>query len=180
MAKKTTDPMSLLRKMQQASNSEVLEATEEVQLAQLWSGVGFKVKDIRLVTPLNQVTEVLICPEMTPVPTTRSWVRGIANVRGTLLTIIDLSEFFGGEPIYINNASRVLVMNVEGFSSGLLVNEAFGLRHFDEETEKQNIVGLDDPILMNTRGAFLRDNVLWGIFDMKMLAQNPAFLRVAA
>ena len=71
-------------------------------------------------------------------------------------------------------------MNVEGLSTGLLVSEVYGLRHFDEEQERQNLAGLDDPAMASTRGAFLHDNVLWGVFDMHLLAETPAFRHVAA
>ncbi|MCK7576667.1 MAG: chemotaxis protein CheW [Chromatiales bacterium] len=40
----------------------------------------------RLVTPLDHVSEVLPPPAVTPVPGTKKWLKGIANVRGTLVT----------------------------------------------------------------------------------------------
>lgn len=174
------DPLALLHKMQQDSLANSPGLPEEVRAAEPWSGVGFRVADNRFVATLDQVSEVVLCPEMTPVPRTRSWLRGVANVRGTLLTIIDLSEFFGKEPVFVDSKSRVLVMNVGDFSTGLLVNEVYGLRHFDEERERQNIAGIDDPLMAYTAEAFLHDNILWGVFDMHMLAESQAFRRVAA
>jgi len=174
------DPLGLLHKMQQEGIANAPGLPEEVQAKELWSGVGFRVGDIRFVTPLDHVTEVLLCPDVTHVPRTKSWLKGIANVRGNLLTIVDLAEFFGKQPVFIDLRSRILVMNIEGLSTGLLVNEVYGLRHFDEEQERQNLAGLDDPAMANTRGAFLHDNVLWGVFDMHLLAETPAFRHVAA
>ena len=62
----------------------------------------------------------------------------------------------------------------------MLVNEVLGLRHFDEELERQDLSGLDDPVLVHLNGAFLRDNVLWGVFDMHSLADSMSFKHVAA
>jgi len=45
---------------------------------------------------------------------------------------------------------------------------------------RQDLSGLDDPVLAHLNGAFLRDNVLWGIFDMHSLAESLAFKHVAA
>ena len=173
------DPLSLLQKMQQATLATAPGLPEEVQAVELWSGVGFRVGDARFVTPLDQVTEVLLCPKITMVPRTKGWVKGIANVRGNLLTIIDLPEFFDKEPVFLDVKSRILVMNEPGMKAGLLVNEVYGLRHFNEEEERQDISSLDDPIMANTRGAFLHDNVLWGVFDMHFLAESAAFRHVA-
>jgi twitching motility protein PilI len=34
--------------------------------------------------------------------------------------------------------------------------------------------------MVHVTGAFLRDNVLWGVFDMRLLAESEAFRHVAA
>ncbi len=180
MATPRQDPLSLLHKMQQASRISAPGLPEQAQAAVLWSGLGFRLADLQFVTSLSQISEVLPCPAITPVPGTRRWVKGIANVRGNLFTIIDLPEYFGKEPVLMNDRARLLIMNIPNFNTALLVNEVLGLRHFDEEQERQDISSLDDPTLAHVRGAFLRDNALWGVFDMLSLAESPAFNNVAA
>jgi len=166
--------------MQQQSISGMPALPEEEKFAALWSGVGFRLGDMHLVAPLDQVTEVLHCPELTAVPGTRKWLKGVANVRGNLVTIVDLPEFFGKKPVQLDPGSRLLVMNVEGLHTALLVDEVFGLRHFDEDEERQELAGMDDPAGAYLSGAFFKDNVLWGVFDMKALADSASFLSVAA
>ncbi len=175
-----SNPLDLLQRMQQQSLAGMPALPEEEKFAELWSGVGFRLGDMHLVVPLDQVTEVLHCPELTPVPGTRTWLKGVANVRGNLVTIVDLPEFFGKEAVEIDQNSRLLVMNVEDLHTALLVHEVFGLRHFDEEEEKQELAGMDDPAGAFLSGAFLKDNVLWGVFDMKTLINSASFLHVAA
>lgn len=175
-----SNPLDLLQKMQQQSIAGMPAMPEEEKLAELWSGVGFRVGEMHLVASLDQVTEVLPCPRYTPVPGTRNWLKGVANVRGNLVTIVDLSEFYGKKAVQIDQGSRLLVMNVEGLHTALLVDEVFGLRHFDEEEEKQELAGMDDPASAYLSGAFFKDNVLWGVFDMKALAESASFLHVAA
>ena len=175
-----SNPLDLLQKMQRQSMAGMPALPEEEKFTQLWSGVGFRLGDMHLVAPLDQVTEVLHCPEYAYVPGTRSWLKGVANVRGNLVTIVDLPEFFGKKAVQADESSRLLVMNVEGLHTALLVDEVFGLRHFDEEQEKQELAGMDDPAGAFLSGAFLKDNVLWGVFDMKALAESASFLHVAA
>ncbi|MFQ5994766.1 MAG: chemotaxis protein CheW [Acidiferrobacterales bacterium] len=176
----TQDPLALLRQMERASVESAPSLPEETKGPVLWTGVGFRLADLHLVTPLGDIGEVLPCPVVTPVPGTKSWVKGIANIRGTLLTIIDLAEYLGKEPLFLEEEVRLLVMNVEGLNSGLLVNEVLGLRHFDEELERQETSTLDDPVVPYLQGAFLRDNVVWGVFDMHALAGTATFMHVAA
>lgn len=180
MARTRQDPLALLRQMQQQSIQTAPGLPQEVQAAELWSGVAFRLADLRLVSALDEVLEVLPCPSYTAVPNTKSWVRGVANVRGNLITIIDLAEFFGKAPVFLDDNARLLVMNAPALHAGLLVHEVLGLRHFDEEAERQQLPGLDDPVMVHVKGAFLRDNVLWGEFDMKSLAESATFKHVAA
>ena len=180
MARTRQDPLALLRKMQQDSLEHSPGLPQEAQAAVLWSGVGFRLDSLQLVSQLDQVLEVLPCPGMTLVPGTKPWVKGVANVRGNLITIIDLAEYFGKRPVFVDDNARLMVMNIPGLTAGLLVNEVLGLRHFDEEVERQQLTGLDDPVMTHMNGAFLRENVLWGVFDMKSLAESPSFKHVAA
>jgi len=179
MAAPRIDPLALLQQMQEHSRRTAPGLPEQVQAAPLWSGLGFRVADLQLVTPLDHVSEVLPCPPVTLVTGTKRWLKGISNVRGTLVTIVDLPEFFGKEPVRLDDRSRLLILNIPGLSTALLVNEVVGLRHFDEEQEKQDISGLDDPALVHVSAAFLRENVLWGVFDMSSLAASEAFRHVA-
>ncbi|MBI3545402.1 MAG: chemotaxis protein CheW [Gammaproteobacteria bacterium] len=180
MAKTRQDPFELLNKMQQESLESAPGLPQETEAVKLWSGVGFRVGDVMLVTPLDHVLEILPPPPMTLVPGVKAWLKGVANVRGNLITIVDLPEYFGKPPVYNDDKARMLIMNAPGFNTGLLVNEVLGLRHFDEELERQDLSGLDDPVVVQLNGAFLRDNILWGVFDMKSLVENPSFRHVAA
>lgn len=180
MTRPHQDPLALLRKMQQQSLDSAPGLPQEVQAAVLWSGVGFRLADLQLVSPLDHVIEVLPAPALTPVPGTKPWVKGVANIRGNLVTIVDLSEYFGKPPVFLDDNARLMVLNVPGLSTGLLVNEVLGLRHFDEEIERRDLDGVDDPAMAYMKGGFLRDNVLWGVFDMQSLAETPNFKHVAA
>jgi twitching motility protein PilI len=174
------DPVALLRSLQQQSMARAPRLPQEVEAAVLWSGVGFRLDELRLVSPLDQVSEVLPCPAMTPVPGTKPWLKGVANVRGNLVTIIDMAEYFGKAPVYADERARILVMNIPGLNTALMVHEVLGLRHFDEELERQDLSGLDDPVLAHLSGAFLQGESLWGVFDMKSLADSMTFRHVAA
>lgn len=180
MAAPKLDPLALLQKMQEHSRRTAPGLPEQVQAAPLWSGLGFRVADLQLVTPLDQVAEVLPPPPVTPVPGTRKWLKGVANVRGTLVTIVDLPQFFGKEPVRIDERTRLLILNVPGLSSALLVHEVVGLRHFEEEQERRDVTVVDDPAMAHVKTGFLREGVLWGVFDMHSLAQSEAFRHVAA
>ena len=59
---------------------------------------------------LQDASEVVAVPELAPVPLTHYWFRGVANVRGTLYSVVDLPMFNGGEPTMLTASSRLLLV----------------------------------------------------------------------
>lgn len=82
---------------------------------------------------LSDSGEVVPLPALTTVPLTRPWFAGIANVRGTLYSVVDFSAFRGGEPTRRNaNARLLLVGSRHGINSALLVDRTLGLKSLEE------------------------------------------------
>ena len=61
---------------------------------------------------------------------TKSWFKGVANVRGNLYSVVDFPAFLGGAPVSLNEQSRLLLLG-ERFrtASALLVDRSLGLRN---------------------------------------------------
>jgi twitching motility protein PilI len=94
-----------------------------------WAGVLFRVGGRSLLAPLAQVVEVLAVPgDLTPLPGTPDWVLGIANNRGTLLPIFDLTVLTGGGAAVRRSAERVLVVREQDLPCGLVATEVSGIR----------------------------------------------------
>jgi twitching motility protein PilI len=107
------------------------------------------------------------------------WVRGLANIRGMLIPIVDLFAFVSDEITDLNRQSRVLVMRKGDLISGLLVSEVLGLRHFLDEEESNQLPDVPDRLKALLRGAYEQGGVHWGVFDTRRLAETPAFMEVA-
>ena len=69
---------------------------------------------------------------VTRVPGAKAWIRGIANVRGQLLPVVDLRAFLGGGTTNTDRSTRVLVAHHREVPAGLLVDEVLGFRRFNE------------------------------------------------
>ncbi len=65
---------------------------------QHWSGIGFRIAGQWFVAPMGEIAEVLREPRSSRVPGVQPWVRGVANLRGRLLPVMDLSAFLGLGP----------------------------------------------------------------------------------
>lgn len=82
---------------------------------------------------LPDTGEIVPLPALTPVPLTKPWFRGLANIRGSLFTVVDFAAFQGLAPTPLTADARLVLANSRfGFSSALLVSRALGLRNLDQ------------------------------------------------
>ena len=179
-AVRSLPPYELLREIEKRSQTKALGLPQQIEVRRTWSGIGFRLGETRLVAPMGDVGEILEYPDLTHVPSAMAWVKGIANVRGSLLPIMDLSGFIMGDPIHLQRRNRVLVMRRRGLSCGLLVDEVFGLRHFFEEEKVATAEGIAKKLNAFVDGAYRQGEQSWGIFSMRKLAENPEFMEVTA
>lgn len=93
---------------------------EKVQL------VVFRVGDEAYGLPIDQVKEVVHTPRMAKMPRTPDHLKGVANIRGRILPIMDLKEKFGlsdGTGEEDEGGDYTLVIEGEEISIGVLVRE---------------------------------------------------------
>lgn len=82
---------------------------------------------------LGDAGEILPVPTLTPVPLTKPWFDGIANIRGSLHAVVDFSAFQSGGATVTGGDNRLLLVGARyGINSALRISRALGLRNPDE------------------------------------------------
>lgn len=92
-----------------------------------------------------QVQEVLRHTEIAPVPGAPSYVLGIINLRGNVVTVIDTRQRFGLESAPVNEQTRIVIIEAERQVVGILVDsvaEVVYLRQSEIETAPN--IGTDE------------------------------------
>ncbi len=172
--------IQLLRDIENQSRNNAFDIPHKEESKLFWEGVLFTILGKKLLTGLGEVKEILNYPQnVSTVPGAQKWVRGVANVRGSLLPIFDLQEFLGGGSISIGRKTRVLVIEHEGLFAGLMVEDVFGMRHFNTELHIQDYKA-DESISRYTAGAYDVDGILCPILSMHILVEDQDFQVVAA
>jgi twitching motility protein PilI len=144
-----------------------------------WSGIGFRMGERYYVAPMGEVDEILHEPRCAALPGAKAWVRGIANLRGRLLPVMDLGAFFGHETSLTRKQRRVLVIDFQGTFVGLLVDEVLGMQHFSERSLMPETGHDSEPdVAPYVQGRFVREQA-WQVFSPRALVQSPAFMDVA-
>ena len=145
-----------------------------------WSGVGFSLLDLQFVVPMGQIAEILEIPSFTRLPNVQSWVKGVANIRGRLLPIFDMGEFFGGRLKNNKKVQRILALDTDNVYSGLWVDHVHGMQHFPIDSKLEHLPGgLPHSISAYISGGFQPGESPWFVFNPVALVEDPIFLNVA-
>ncbi len=96
-------------------DAEVLEDLEEF--------VAFSLGDTRCVVPIRNVIEIGRIPQAVGVPNAPAWLHGLGNLRGQVLSLIDLRAFLGiGRVRPASGRMLVLRADDDEVQAGLLVD----------------------------------------------------------
>jgi len=116
-----------------------------------------------------QVQEVLRVSEISPVPGALSFVIGIINLRGNVVTVLDARHRFGLPPKEPDDASRIIVVDAFDKVIGLLVDSVSEVAYVQAaEIEGAPTVGTDDNAKF-VSGVCNRDGELLILVDLAKL-----------
>ncbi len=174
-------PFELLRELERLARVALSGQGRDADNDREWVGVAFRVSSENFLVAREETREVLGFPSVvTRVPGAKPWIRGLANVRGQLLPIVDLRAFLGGGVTSISRTSRVLVANHREVPAGLLVDEVQGFRRFADNEFGATV----PPTIIHCErylaGAFRRGADSWPVFSLRSLLESTEFLQAAA
>jgi purine-binding chemotaxis protein CheW len=86
--------------------------------------VGFRVGRETFGVPIALVHEIVRVPDITSVPEAPDCIEGVINLRGKIISVVDLRKRFGEKEIKNGKKNRILVAEVEGKMVGLIVDSA--------------------------------------------------------
>ncbi|MFO0554202.1 MAG: chemotaxis protein CheW [Polyangiaceae bacterium] len=75
------------------------------------------------------VQEIIGLLAVTPVPSTPKWVRGVINLRGKIIPVIDLRIKFAMSGCETNDRSCIIVVNAHGTEMGMIVDRVSEVVH---------------------------------------------------
>ena len=86
--------------------------------------VGFRIGRETFGVPIGLVHEIVRVPEITSVPDAPRYVEGVINLRGKIVSIVDLRKRFGELHIEPSRKNRILVAEIQNKMVGLIVDAA--------------------------------------------------------
>jgi len=162
-----------------------VQLLERMQAAKTGANVGGRELGVLIggrpcLLDLTQIGEIVPPQPVTPVPLTRDWYQGLANIRGNLTGVIDLARYQGqGAGADDSPASERRLITFApglGFNCALLAGRVLGLRKLaDMQAAASPADGAPAWCGQQFDDA---DGQCWTRIDLAQLVRDPAFLQV--
>ena len=173
-------PFDLLLDIDKRAGSRVPPKVAEVaRSAGMRGRLVFRLGVWNLMLAMQDMSEIIPVPRVTQVPGVKSWLMGIANLRGAVMSVVDLREFFDGKSTVPTPNSRLVVVRSGEWSYGLLVDEVIGMRYFGLEKKLPTLNAIDAKLHSYVTEAFESENQLWLALNVSGLLNASEFLDAA-
>ncbi len=172
-------PFEQLLEIDRRSRDRRTPAAEAAQHPDAGSGLALRLGSQYLLFSLEEASEIIPLPRITPVPGVKPWLLGITNLRGTVISVVDLKAFLSGRSTATSLRNRVVVVRADEWGYGLLVDEVIGMRPLMADSATDKPENLDPGLRPYVSQAVRNQDRVWLVFNTRRLLQDPRFMGAA-
>jgi purine-binding chemotaxis protein CheW len=136
-------------------------------------GLEFLLADERYAIDSTYVSEVISMNNLTDLPCTPAFILGIINVRGEILSVIDIKKFFNLPEKEISNIKKVMLVKYKDIMLGILVDEIIGNTNIYLETLQEKVNTITE-LLKNFIIGVSEDRLI--VLDIKELLSSDKII----
>ena len=116
--------------------------------------------------PISRVQDVFMPERLTRVPLSSGEIAGVLNLRGRIVTVIDMRRRLGLPPRTDDRPSMAVGIELKGESYGLLIDTVGEVMKLGDDTREPNPVNLDTRLARVSGGVHRLDGQLMVILDV--------------
>jgi purine-binding chemotaxis protein CheW len=124
--------------------------------------------------PISRVQDVFMPDRLTRVPLAPAEIAGVLNLRGRIVTTIDMRRRLGLPPRDDNKPSMAVGIELKGESYGLLIDSVGEVMKLGETTLEPNPVNLDSRLARVSSGVHRLDGQLMVVLDVEYVLNGSA------
>jgi purine-binding chemotaxis protein CheW len=117
--------LSILKNRARALAKEPEKADANLQFLEI---IEFRLASETYGVESKYIREIYPLKDLTPLPGTPSFVLGLANVRGQILSVIDLKKFFNLPEKGLGELNKIIIVRNETMEFGILADAIIGAR----------------------------------------------------
>ncbi len=103
--------------------AEVTDVLQEGRDTQKDKYVTFKSGSEHFALKIEYVSEIIVYQDITPIPESEDFIKGLINLRGKIIPVIDVRLRFNQEPFEYNDRTCIIVINYKSTVVGLIVEK---------------------------------------------------------
>ena len=129
----------------------------------------------RYAVSVPHVLEIGQVPPITPVPNVPTWMRGVINLRGDILSVIDVRTFLGMEEGQPLESSRLLVVKSAGedITTSLIVDQVTGIVPLPSASVEFSGALFEDSVAPYIHGVYEHNAQALAVFDLERFLLSP-------
>lgn len=127
-----------------------------------------------LCLPIGEVYEISEIETVTAIPGTPPWLKGVVNLRGEIISVVDITSFLGLQSVSMTRQTRVIVVGGERYRTSLLADSVLEVLTIPPK-EIKGIEEVGGNInRAYAKGVFVSRDLLYTILDVeRLLACEP-------
>ena len=151
-----------------AQSASVLSDNNSMEFATFYIGDALCGMDILRIQEINKHME------MTRVPQAPDYVKGILNLRGQIVTIIDLRQKLGLAPAGSDEDARNIIVKSQEEYIGLMVDRISDVVNVDRDKLESPPASMDGVQGKFFKGVYKTEKSLVGILEMEEILKEDA------
>lgn len=152
------------------------EKSENGKIIQL---VVFHVRDEEFGVPIEEIQEIIKVNNITPIPDTPAFIKGIINVRGDIVTTIDMKVRFDIRGKKTSNARHILITKQNDSLFGMMVDEVTEVLRINENEIKPPPAMIAEIEKDYVKGIVVYEERLLIILDLSKVLSQEEFARLS-
>ncbi len=116
---------------------------------------------------VDSIVEIIKDIRVTPVPGAPDFIEGVTNLRGEMLSVVDLTRAIGlsNSPVK-RSERRIIKVHTKGIDVGLLVDGIEGIHEFNQEMVEPPLLTVEKSGVEHLEGEIKTEGKLIGILDL--------------
>ncbi len=158
---------------ERARNLAIVEEENSCNKENQINFLVFSLAQEKYAIDLAYISEVIYIKDITPLPCTPEFILGIINIRGKIISVIDIRRFFGLKDKGISNLNRVIILRDGDIEFGILTDEIYGNTLINIESLQTDIATITD-VPDNFIIGIGKDNLI--VLDINELLKNERII----
>ena len=135
----------------------------------------------KYIVPIADIDEVIAISNYTSIPRSQGWLKGISNIRGNLVTLLDLHNIIFDTPSTADSQSkRALLVKQDSNYYGLVIDSIIGMKSYQSDKASDQVPDGFDPNYIGHISAFYQSGEEWfAALSIHNLLQDERFKQLS-